>query len=319
MISSVVRQRLTGQDVAGVELALFQCVVAAHGRLACDDLRTAGAADAALAGERQVRPDLLGAVEDRRARREAQRRAAPVEDDGQAGALARRAASSWTASAGGSSPTQNSSRWIRPGSTPSPRSTSIAPVTIAIRPAQPPVVHRGHVDGRGQQRGQPRGVEPPAVQLDLLRLAGQHVDDLHPGRVGVLEVRDLVGEHDRVAAPVAVQQRHGGLVVRRQDRRGDRHHRGDAGPRGDQHVAAGDAQVGGEGAARRLHLKRVAGPERVHQPAGDRAARDLADADPRCRSRPARRSSSCAAPRRGGRSATARPRTRTRRPGRRGR
>ncbi len=43
-------------------------------------------------------------------------------------------ASSWTASAGGSSPTQNSSRWMRPASTPSPRSTSMASVTMAKGP-----------------------------------------------------------------------------------------------------------------------------------------------------------------------------------------
>src|SRR5690349_4877696 len=80
-------QGLTGQNVASVDLALFQCVVAAHGRLACDDLRTAGAAYASFTGERQIRPDLLGAVEHRRAGRQEQRRAAPVEDDGQAGAI----------------------------------------------------------------------------------------------------------------------------------------------------------------------------------------------------------------------------------------
>src|ERR1700744_2190093 len=37
--------------------------------------------------------------------------------------------SSWVASSGGSSPTQNSSRWMRPASTPNPVSTSIASVT----------------------------------------------------------------------------------------------------------------------------------------------------------------------------------------------
>src|SRR5580658_4056369 len=72
------RHGLAGQDVAGGGLALFEGVVAAHGRLAGDDLRPAGAADAALAGERQVRADPLRAVEYRGAGRQGERRAAPV-------------------------------------------------------------------------------------------------------------------------------------------------------------------------------------------------------------------------------------------------
>ena len=155
-------------------------------------------------------------------------------------------ASSWIASAGGSSPTQNSSRWIRPLSTPSSRSTSMASVTMPNGPHSHQWSTAGTSTVAGSSAVSRCGVQPAAVQLDLLRLAGQHVDDLHPRRVGVLEVGDLVGEHDRVAAPVAVQQRDGGLVVRREHRGGDRHHRGDAGAGGDEHVPAGDGQVGGE-------------------------------------------------------------------------
>src|ERR1700733_5323265 len=69
---------LAGQHVAGGHLGLVECVVAAHGGLAPGDPCPAGAADAALAGERQVRPDLLGAVENGRSRRQGERGRAPV-------------------------------------------------------------------------------------------------------------------------------------------------------------------------------------------------------------------------------------------------
>src|ERR1700683_4757058 len=84
------RQRLTGEDVAGVDLTRFQGVIAAHDRPPFDDLRAAGAADAPLTGERQVGPGFLGTVEDGRAGRKGERGAAAVEDDGQAGAFADR-------------------------------------------------------------------------------------------------------------------------------------------------------------------------------------------------------------------------------------
>jgi hypothetical protein len=79
----------------------------------------------------------------------------------------------------------------------------------AERAAQPPVIHRRHLDRDRQQRAQLGGVEPAVEQLDLLRLAAEQVDQADPRRVGVLEVGDLVGEHHRVVAPVAVEQRHG--------------------------------------------------------------------------------------------------------------
>jgi hypothetical protein len=151
----------------------------------------------------------------------------------------------------------------------------------AERAAQPPVVHRGHVDGDRQQRAQLGRVEPAVEQLDLLRLAAEHVDQADPLRVGVLEVGDLVGEHHRVVAPVAVEQGDGGLVLRGEHGGGDGQYRGDPAARRDQHVVAGHVQVGGERAGRRLDLDDVAGPYLVHQPAGDGAARHLAHPDAR--------------------------------------
>src|SRR6201996_3362098 len=57
---------LAGQHVAGVDLAGFEGVVAAHGPGATGDLGPAGAAHATLAGERQVGPDLPGPGQGRR-------------------------------------------------------------------------------------------------------------------------------------------------------------------------------------------------------------------------------------------------------------
>ena len=78
-------ERLAGQDVARVDLGGFEGEVAAHVRLARGDPRAAGAADAALAGERQVRAGALGAVEDGRVPGQGERGGTAVEDDGDLG------------------------------------------------------------------------------------------------------------------------------------------------------------------------------------------------------------------------------------------
>src|SRR5487761_1084686 len=64
------RQRLAGQRVARRELGILERIVAPHRDLALGDQGPAGAADAALAGERQVGADLLGTVEDAHAGRD---------------------------------------------------------------------------------------------------------------------------------------------------------------------------------------------------------------------------------------------------------
>src|SRR5699024_2032849 len=56
---------LAGQGVAASGLVGVQCVVLVHRELTRDDLRAAGAADAAGAGEGDVRARAQGGVEDR--------------------------------------------------------------------------------------------------------------------------------------------------------------------------------------------------------------------------------------------------------------
>src|SRR6202034_3415309 len=72
-------QRLAGEDVAGFDLGRLEGVVAPHRRGAVGDPGPAGAADAALAGKRQIGPDPLGAVQDRGARGQGEGGAAGVE------------------------------------------------------------------------------------------------------------------------------------------------------------------------------------------------------------------------------------------------
>src|SRR5689334_8593734 len=57
------RIRLAGEHEAGLDLGWFERIVAAHLDLAVGDPGPAGAADAALASEREVGPHRLGAVE----------------------------------------------------------------------------------------------------------------------------------------------------------------------------------------------------------------------------------------------------------------
>ena len=145
---------------------------------------------------------------------------------------------------------------------------------------------------RGSSVAQLGRVEPAAEQVGLARLAGQQVHQFEPGRVAVLQVGQLLGEHHRVGAPVAVQDAHRGRRRVPQHGRRDRQHRGDPGPGRDQHVPAAGVEVGGERAGRRRRprprrpARSSCTSQRGEQPAGH-----LAHADPRRRARPARRSS----------------------------
>ena len=143
------------------------------------------------------------------------------------------------------------------------------------------MVHHGDVDGDRQQRAQLAWVEPTVEQLHFLRLTAEHVDQADPRRVRVLEVGDLVGEHHRVVAPVAVQQRDGRVGMCGEYGAGDGQDGRDPAARGDQDMVPSYVEVGGEGSRRRLDVDHVPGPDLVHEPAGHRTPRHLADADAR--------------------------------------
>ena len=114
--------------------------------------------------------------------------------------------------------------------------------------------------------------------------------ELQPGTVAVLQVGQLVGEHHRVGAPVAVEDGDRGSpsasAVAASDSTGvipD--------PATTNTCSAGGGQVGGEAALRRQHLDLVARAHLVHQPGGEEPTGHLADADPQRAHPPARRSS----------------------------
>ncbi len=48
-------------------------------------------------------------------------------------------------------------------------------------------------------------VEPAVEQLDVLHLLGEEMVDFEPAHVAVLEPRQLLQEHDRLAVPIAVE------------------------------------------------------------------------------------------------------------------
>src|SRR5690625_488572 len=74
-------ERLAGEDEVRGHLGVFEGVVANHVDLAAADLRAAGPAHSALAGERHVRARFLRGIEDGLALRHRRGGPAPVEYD----------------------------------------------------------------------------------------------------------------------------------------------------------------------------------------------------------------------------------------------
>ena len=101
-----------------------------------------------------------------------------------------------------------------------------------------------------------------------------------PRRVGVLEVGDLVGEHHRLGAPVAVEQ--GDPRARIGEHRGrDREHGRDAGCRPRSARAGPAVARSGVNAPTGAAPRRRRPPDLVDQPAGEQPAGHLAHADAR--------------------------------------
>ena len=198
---------LAGQHEAGVDLGLLERVVAAHVDLAVRHQRPAGAADPALAGERQVGAGRLGGVEDRGVPRHRRGGAQPVEDDGDLAGLA---------GEHGVGPVQLRRRLVDVeqlevhalgGHAELGRAPSRASVIIANGPHSQTWSIAASGTSAVEQPAQPVGVEPAGEQLDVARLAGEHVHELEPRAVRVLQVAELLGEHHRAGGAVAVEQR----------------------------------------------------------------------------------------------------------------
>jgi hypothetical protein len=74
------------------------------------------------------------------------------------------------------------------------------------RATQEPLVHRVRRDDRVQEKPQALAVDSAAEQLDVGGLASQHMHEVKPFAVAVLEVLQLLQEHDRLGRLVGEQQ-----------------------------------------------------------------------------------------------------------------
>ena len=106
----------------------------------------------------------------------------------------------------------------------------------AFGPADERGVDVVEVDPLREQRVGLGAVDAAVQQLDVLRLARQHVDQVEAAEVGVLERRQLLLEHHRAGRAVAVDEREAARRLRGQRGLDDRQQRRDA-------AAGGEAQV----------------------------------------------------------------------------
>ena len=95
----------------------------------------------------------------------------------------------------------------------------------------------------------------------------------------VLQILQLLAEHDRVGRAVAVDQRDRAARFMAENRLGDRQHRRDTGPRRDQDVVVPLAGKRGEASLRRHHPDRVADGKALVDEAGEPAVCHPLDAD----------------------------------------
>ena len=78
-----------------------------------------------------------------------------------------------------------------------------------------------------EQRARPRAVDAAVQQLDVLRLARQHVHEVEALQVHVLQRRELLAEHHARRRAVAVEQRELRVRLARERRLDDRQDRRD--------------------------------------------------------------------------------------------
>ena len=149
------------------------------------------------------------------------------------------------------------------------------------------------IDPVREQRVGLGAVDPAVQELDVLRLARQHVDEVEARQVRVLERGELLLEHHGAGRAIAVEERELGARLGGQRRLDDRQQRRDAAAGREAEVAACAAGIERdvEVTDRRHHVQRVAGRQRLVRPGREHAARVALDGDPQA-CRPARRSRS---------------------------
>ena len=218
------RIALAGEDEAARDLVVLEREIDVHVDLARDELRAARRAHAALARIRQLDAGLEPGLEDALLallQRERARRA--VEDHRDLalgvpglGRLARLVLVLRDARGEALDPD------LRVRDSRAPRSAS---ATACIMPSGPQTKTAStcvEVDPVREQRVGLRAVDAAVQELDVLRLARQHVDQVEAGEVGVLERGELLPEHHRARRAIAVEQREIGLRLGGERRLDDR-------------------------------------------------------------------------------------------------
>ncbi|CAK0137292.1 Uncharacterised protein [Burkholderia pseudomallei] len=149
------------------------------------------------------------------------------------------------------------------------------------RPADERLVDRRGRHERIEKRRAFRLIEHAVEQLDVLHVVGQHVVEGEPLHEAVLQVLEFLGEHDRIDAAIAVDQRERAARLELERRLDDREHGRDprAARERDVLLAVPGVQVREEAAVRRHHVDRVAGLERIEREVREAAAAHALDAD----------------------------------------
>ena len=118
--------------------------------------------------------------------------------------------------------------------------------------------------------------------LHVLRFTGQHVNDVHPAQVTVLQIRQFFAEHDRAGGAIAIDQGEQAFRLFGQDGAHVAQDRRDAGTGGEARVMfpVGRRQRHMERARRRHDLQGLPGLDGVIGPGGKHPLCQFANADP---------------------------------------
>ncbi len=132
-----------------------------------------------------------------------------------------------------------------------------------------------------EQRVSLGAIDAAVQELDVLRLARQHVDQIEAFEMQILERCELVAKHHGRRRPVAVDQREFRARFGRERRRDDRQQRCDAAAGRDTEIVADRLRIGidVEMAHRRHDVDVRAGTKRVVRPYREHAARRALDRD----------------------------------------
>ena len=116
-------------------------------------------------------------------------------------------------------------------------------------------------------------VDAPVQQFDVLRLARQHVDQVEAREIRVLELRELVPEHDATGGAVAVEQREFALRLGGERRADNRQERRDpaASREADVVACAGGVRRQAEVTKGRHDVQRIARRQRFPGPGRERS------------------------------------------------